>query len=143
MDELSGGQKQLVYILSELAARPSVLICDEPLCGLDINRQASVLHMLQALQMHFGVSILYLSVDLSAVQLMAHDAAFMYAAHEPFPGAMSIPRPLQTGVQAGSLRWARPRRLSSRHNGARHGCTSAKAASPKKHRAEGTCAILF
>ena len=75
--ELSGGQKQMVYILAVLASRPKLLICDEVLCGLDVDRQASALQMLQKLQVETGMAILYLSVDLQAVQLMAHAAAFM------------------------------------------------------------------
>ena len=47
------------------------------LCGLDVDRQASALQMLQKLQVETGMAILYLSVDLQAVQLMAHAAAFM------------------------------------------------------------------
>ena len=75
--ELSGGQRQMVYILAVLASRPKLLICDEVLCGLDVDRQASALQMLQKLQVETGMAILYLSVDLQAVQLMAHAAAFM------------------------------------------------------------------
>ena len=75
--ELSGGQRQMVYILAVLASRPKLLICDEVLSGLDVDRQASALQMLQKLQVETGMAILYLSVDLQAVQLMAHAAAFM------------------------------------------------------------------
>ena len=45
--------------------------------ALDVDRQASALQMLQKLQVETGMAILYLSVDLQAVQLMAHAAAFM------------------------------------------------------------------
>ncbi len=75
--ELSGGQKHLIYLLSVLASRPRLLICDEVLCGLDIDRQSSMVGLLQALQLKFGVAILYLTVDLTAFELMAHDGAFM------------------------------------------------------------------
>lgn len=75
--ELSGGQKHLIYILSVLAARPRLLICDEALCGLDIDRQASMLQLLQRLQARFGIAILYMTVDLTSFSLMAHEGAFM------------------------------------------------------------------
>jgi ABC-type lipoprotein export system ATPase subunit len=64
------GQRHLIYILSVLASRPSVLIADEMLCGLDIDRQASVLTMLQRLQAHTGLAILFMSVDLAPVSIM-------------------------------------------------------------------------
>ena len=149
--ELSGGQRQLVYILSVLASRPSLLICDEMLCGLDIDRQASVLHMLQALQVHFGLSILYMSVDLSAVQLMAHDAAFMCAAPcrssalAQSPDSAMCLRPhhigdVRTGVAVAFSRRARRGKSSSRPNSAKRACTSAKAARPRKRLAGEICA---
>ena len=75
--ELSGGQKHLIYMLSVLASRPRLLICDECLCGLDIDRQRSMLQLLQRLQAHSGLAILYMTVDLTSFSLMAHDGAFM------------------------------------------------------------------
>ena len=39
-----------MYVLSVLASRPRLLICDEMLCGLDIDRQASMLQLLQTMQ---------------------------------------------------------------------------------------------
>ena len=75
--ELSGGQKHLVYVLSVLASRPSLLICDDCLCGLDIDRQSSMVHLLQKLQLAYGMAILYMTVDLTSFTLMGHDGAFM------------------------------------------------------------------
>ena len=75
--ELSGGQKHLIYLLSVLASRPRLLICDECLCGLDIDRQSSFVQLLQKLQLRFGMAIVFLTVDLTSFTLMAHDAAFM------------------------------------------------------------------
>ena len=75
--ELSGGQRHLIYMLSVLAARPKLLICDDCLCGLDIDRQSSMVELLQKLQLTFNVAILYMTVDLTSFTLMAHDAAFM------------------------------------------------------------------
>ena len=75
--ELSGGQKHLVYMLSVLASRPRLLICDDCLCGLDIDRQSSMVTLLQNMQLTFGVAIIYMTVDLTSFTLMAHDGAFM------------------------------------------------------------------
>jgi ABC-type glutathione transport system ATPase component len=75
--ELSGGQKHLVYLLSVLASRPKLLICDDCLCGLDIDRQSSFVQLLQRLQLQFGMAVLFMTVDLTSFTLMAHEAAFM------------------------------------------------------------------
>ena len=75
--ELSGGQRHLVYMLSVLASRPKLLICDDCLCGLDIDRQSSMVALLQKLQLTFGMAILYMTVDLTPFTLMAHEGAFM------------------------------------------------------------------
>lgn len=77
------GQRHLVYILSVLATRPSVLIADEMLCGLDIDRQASVLAMLQRLQARTGLAILFMSVDISPVSLMVRYSGRSRGAAEP------------------------------------------------------------
>jgi ABC-type methionine transport system ATPase subunit len=61
-----------------LASRPRVLICDECLCSLDIDRQSSMLKLLQRLQLKFGLAIVFLTVDLTSFSLMcANEAAFM------------------------------------------------------------------
>lgn len=46
---LSGGQQQLVTIIKSLVQQPQILILDEPLAALDLNRQSDVLTMLQSL----------------------------------------------------------------------------------------------
>ena len=76
--ELSGGQRHLVYLLSVIASRPRLLICDECLCSLDIDRQSSMLTLLQRLQMRYGMAIVFLTVDLTSFSLMcAQEGAYM------------------------------------------------------------------
>ena len=65
------------FVGLSLASRPKLLICDDCLCGLDIDRQSSVVQLLQRLQLKFGMAVLYMTVDLTSFTLMAHDAAFM------------------------------------------------------------------
>ena len=84
--ELSGGQRHLIYMLSVLASQPRVLICDEALCGLDVDRQSSMLELLQKLQLQYGMAILFMTVDLTSFSIMAHEGAFMHKGRQPAVG---------------------------------------------------------
>lgn len=66
--QISGGQKQRVAIARALAARPEMLITDEPTSSLDRETAASVLDLLQRVRAEFGVTILLITHELRAVR---------------------------------------------------------------------------
>jgi len=77
--EFSGGMRQRVVIAMAIANRPSLLIADEPLTGLDVVTQEHILQLLLDLRDRFGMAILLISHDLPVVGRIADDLLVMYA----------------------------------------------------------------
>ena len=76
--ELSGGEKQRVAIARAIAARPSVIVCDEITSGLDVSVQASIIDLLRTIQHETRVAMLFITHDLNVLRHIAHRVAVMY-----------------------------------------------------------------
>ncbi|HOX26741.1 MAG TPA: ATP-binding cassette domain-containing protein [Candidatus Krumholzibacteria bacterium] len=113
---LSGGQRQRVQLARALAARPRVLVADEPASSLDSARRDRLLELLRRAQRQHGLALLLISHDLALLERWCDEVAVLLDGHlvELFrPGLVDGPRhPFATDLAA-----AAPANLARRATG--------------------------
>jgi peptide/nickel transport system ATP-binding protein len=77
--ELSGGQRQRVSFARALAARPRVLLADEPVSMLDVSIRLEMLSLLDDLRQRFSLAMLYITHDIASARYFADEILVMYA----------------------------------------------------------------
>lgn len=76
--ELSGGMQQRVMIAMALSCEPALLIADEPTTALDVTIQEQILDLIAQLNEKLGMSVLFITHDLSAMAQLCHSVRVMY-----------------------------------------------------------------
>jgi peptide/nickel transport system ATP-binding protein len=77
--QFSGGMRQRVVIALALAAKPRLIIADEPTTALDVSIQAQIIQLLKRLCRDHGTAVMLVTHDMGVIAETAHRVAVMYA----------------------------------------------------------------
>jgi peptide/nickel transport system ATP-binding protein len=76
--QLSGGQRQRIGVARALLCQPRVIVADEPVSMVDASLRATILASLQALNRDFGISIVYITHDLTTAYQICENILVLY-----------------------------------------------------------------
>jgi peptide/nickel transport system ATP-binding protein len=76
--QLSGGQRQRVMMARALLIRPRLIIADEPVSMVDASMRATILASLQKLNQEFGISLIYITHDLTTAYHISENIIVLY-----------------------------------------------------------------
>jgi peptide/nickel transport system ATP-binding protein len=93
--QFSGGMRQRVVIALALAAKPKLIVADEPTTALDVSIQAQIIELMKRLCREHGTAVMLVTHDMGVIAETAHRVAVMYAGRivEIGPVADVIHRP--------------------------------------------------
>lgn len=76
--QLSGGQRQRINVARALLLRPKILVADEPVSMVDASLRANILETLSTLQKDYGVTIIYITHDLTTAYHISKSIIVLY-----------------------------------------------------------------
>ena len=76
--QLSGGQRQRVMVARALMLNPSIILADEPVSMVDASLRATILESLQQAQKNLGVSLIYITHDLTTAYQVSQSILMLY-----------------------------------------------------------------
>lgn len=76
--QLSGGQRQRIMVARALLLRPRVIIADEPVSMIDASLRATVIESLRDLNRQFGISLIYITHDLTTAYQLSENIVVLY-----------------------------------------------------------------
>ena len=87
IDELSGGEQRRVALAGILARRPSVIVLDEPLAGLDAPAREFLVDLLARLRFEQGLTVVVISHDLEGMERVCDRVVRLDAGRVVFDGS--------------------------------------------------------
>ncbi len=110
--QLSGGQRQRVMVARALILKPRIILADEPVSMIDASLRATVLGSLQRIKEEFGISIIYITHDLTTAYQIGDNIIVLYRGGVAEAGSVDLvvrtPNHPYTRLLVGSIPVANP-----------------------------------
>jgi oligopeptide/dipeptide ABC transporter ATP-binding protein len=111
--QLSGGQRQRIMVARALLAKPRMIIADEPVSMVDASLRATILGSLRKLNQAFGISVLYITHDLTTAYQISKNIIVLYGGSVSEAGDVELvvrqPKHPYTQLLIGSIPSPNPR----------------------------------
>jgi peptide/nickel transport system ATP-binding protein len=116
--QLSGGQRQRIMVARALLPKPRLIIADEPVSMVDASLRATILGSLRKLNEEFGISVVYITHDLTTAYQISQNIIVLYGGSVAEAGDVELvvrqPKHPYTQLLIGSIPSPNPRHRWSR-----------------------------